>query len=92
MALKTCKRAYSGRNIDSMTLNEGCQTIQVAINGETVAVPAGLTVLTLLEHLEVNPQRVAIELNRKIVRQPDWSATAVPPGAQLEIVQFVGGG
>jgi thiamine biosynthesis protein ThiS len=75
-----------------MTLNEGCQTIEVVVNGETVAVPAGLTVLTLLEHLGVNPERVAIELNRKIVRQPDWPATIVRSEAQLEIVQFVGGG
>lgn len=75
-----------------MTLQEGCQTIHVAVNGETKAIPAGLTVLGLLRWLEIDAERVAVELNREIVRQPRWDATEVVPGAQLEIVQFVGGG
>jgi thiamine biosynthesis protein ThiS len=75
-----------------MTLKEGCQTIQVAVNGETRAVPAGLTVAGLLEFLEIDGERVAVELDRKIVRQPQWGQTGIDDGAQLEIVQFVGGG
>jgi thiamine biosynthesis protein ThiS len=75
-----------------MTLKEGCQTIEVAINGESQAVPGGLTVSGLLEWLGIDAQRVAVEMNREIVRQPCWGATEVGPGARLEIVQFVGGG
>jgi thiamine biosynthesis protein ThiS len=48
--------------------------------------------LELLRFLQIDPDRVAVELNRKIVRQPEWSGTAVPDGANIEIVQFVGGG
>jgi len=33
-----------------------------------------------------------VELDRHIVRKAEWPATAVSAGAQLEIVQFVGGG
>jgi sulfur carrier protein len=40
----------------------------------------------------VDPERVAVELNRSIVRQPDWRQRMVELGAQIEIVQFVGGG
>ena len=68
------------------------QTVEIVVNGDPRAVPGGLTVLELLRHLDVDPQRVAIELNRSIVRQPDWVRTAIDPGAQVEIVQFVGGG
>jgi thiamine biosynthesis protein ThiS len=75
-----------------MTLQEGCQTIAVAVNGETRTIPAGLSVLGLLRWLEIDPEKVAVELDRDIVRQPLWEATKVGPGAQLEIVQFVGGG
>ena len=75
-----------------MTLQEGCQTIHVAVNGETKTIPAGLSVLKLLRLLEIDPERVAVELDREIVRQPLWESTEVGPGAQLEIVQFVGGG
>lgn len=54
--------------------------------------PAGLNVRALLVHLGLDPARVAVELNRHIVRQPAWDATEVEAGASLEIVTFVGGG
>jgi thiamine biosynthesis protein ThiS len=66
--------------------------IQVVINGETRTIPQGQTVLTLLKHLQLDPARVAVELDRRIVKQPRWAETAVDAGAQIEIVQFVGGG
>jgi thiamine biosynthesis protein ThiS len=75
-----------------MTQQEGCQTIHVAVNGETKTIPAGLSVLKLLRLLEIDPERVAVELDRQIVRQPAWDSTEVGLGSQLEIVQFVGGG
>jgi thiamine biosynthesis protein ThiS len=75
-----------------MTLKEGCQTIEVSLNGESRSVPYGLTVFQMLEWLGIEPARVAVELNRDIVRQTEWTATPVEAGAQLEIVQFVGGG
>jgi thiamine biosynthesis protein ThiS len=67
-------------------------SIQIIVNGEPQAAPAGLTVAGLLAHLELDPERVAIELNREIVRKPEWDSKAVEAGAKLEIVQFVGGG
>ena len=75
-----------------MTLQEGCQTIQVSVNGEMKTVPAGLSVLGLLRWLEIDAERVAVELDREIVRQPSWDSTQIAACAQLEIVQFVGGG
>jgi thiamine biosynthesis protein ThiS len=65
---------------------------EITVNGELRQVPAGLNLRQLLIHLEVHPDRVAVELNRGIVRQLDWESTTVDAGAQLEIVQFVGGG
>ena len=64
----------------------------IRVNGEERAVKAGTTVSGLLAHLCLEPDRVAVELNRSIVRRPEWDATEVNPGAVLEIVQFVGGG
>ncbi len=52
----------------------------------------GLTIVDLLAELGLRPDRVAVEMNRAIVKQPRWADTAIPPGAELEIVQFVGGG
>jgi len=66
--------------------------IQIVVNGRDRTVPAGLTLTNLLLHLDVDPSRVAVELNRAIVRKPDWEATIIEDRATLEIVQFVGGG
>jgi len=66
--------------------------IEIVINGESRATSAGQTVLGLLHQLQLDPARVAVELNRRIVKQPNWSETILSPGAELEIVQFVGGG
>ena len=68
------------------------KTIQVVLNGETRNLPAGLTIDKLLEWLNMDGSRVAVELNREIVRKPDWAAAEVREGAQIEVVWFVGGG
>jgi thiamine biosynthesis protein ThiS len=62
------------------------------INGESRSVPHEQTILQLLETLDLDPARVAVELDRRIVKPPDWPDTALAEGAHLEIVQFVGGG
>ena len=66
--------------------------IEVAINGEILAIPSGQTILRLLQSLDLDPARGAVELDRLIVKPHDWHATPVVGGARLEIVQFVGGG
>lgn len=66
--------------------------IQIQINGETKSVPGGSSVEALLDWLAIGRDRVAVELNKSIVRKRDWSETVVEPGSQIEIVEFVGGG
>ena len=68
------------------------ENIEIVLNGEPRRVSAGLNVLELLRELGIDPARVAVELNRGIVRKPEWGGTKVGPGAQVEVVQFVGGG
>ena len=68
------------------------QTIEILINGTRKEVPEGLNIEQLLASLNVPGDRVAIELNRAIVGKRAWGSTPVEAGAQLEIVQFVGGG
>jgi thiamine biosynthesis protein ThiS len=66
--------------------------IDIVINGQPRAATEGQTILDLLRQLELDPSRVAVELDRRILRQPLWAETPLRAGAQLEIVQFVGGG
>ena len=65
---------------------------QVTVNGERRSFPAGSTLIDLVAALNLPPERVAIELNRAIVKREFWSGTPVDSGAEIEIVQFVGGG
>lgn len=68
------------------------KTIQIVLNGSPKRVPEGLAIPQLLEFLEIDPSRVAMELNRAIVRKPEWPTSEVREGAEVEIVWFVGGG
>jgi sulfur carrier protein len=66
--------------------------IEIVVNGQARMAPNGCTLRELLVWLEVDPARVAVELNRSIVQRQAWDHTPVGPGSALEIVQFVGGG
>jgi sulfur carrier protein len=75
--------AYDDSSMENMTL---------VINGENRMVSQVANVRELLRVLGISEDRVAVELNRKIVRRGDWEKTAVSNQDRLEIVQFVGGG
>jgi thiamine biosynthesis protein ThiS len=62
------------------------------LNGEPYAVAAPLSIAALLEHLEINAQRVAVERNFVVVKRNAYTTTTVDEGDQVEIVNFVGGG
>jgi sulfur carrier protein len=66
--------------------------IHVRVNGEQRQAPSGQSVAALLAWLELPSERVAIELNKAIVRKRDWATTQVEDEACIEIVEFVGGG
>ena len=46
----------------------------------------------IIVKIGLNPERVAVELNGKIVPRADFKSTALKDGDSLEIVHFVGGG
>jgi sulfur carrier protein len=66
--------------------------MEITVNGEAKTTAQGQTILGLIQQLELDPARVAVELDRRIVKRPCWGETVLRTGAQLEIVQFVGGG
>ena len=68
------------------------EAIQIHVNGEIKQLELGTSVRALLDHLGLNPGRVAIEYNLEILPKTKWEQTQVTAGDRLEIVQFVGGG
>lgn len=65
--------------------------MKIQLNGEQYETEAN-TIGKLLTELEVEPVRVAIELNLKILKKDSCLHEKISEGDQLEIVNFVGGG
>ena len=68
------------------------ETIRVRLNGDERDIRAGLTVLELLESLDLRPGLVVVERNREILDRERYDEVEVEPGDTLELVHFVGGG
>ena len=64
----------------------------IYLNGEGKEIPDGLNLAQLVDKLGLPVQRVAVELNRTVVRRVDWSTTNLSENDRIEIVNFVGGG
>lgn len=68
------------------------RSLQIQINGDTRSFSDGITLLELINQIEMPAQRIAVELNREVVRRSDWETTLLNDGDKVEIVHFVGGG
>ncbi len=65
--------------------------MKLVLNGEDREVVSA-TVSALIEEIGLSDTRVAVELNRVIVRRAAWAETPLSDGDTIEIVHFVGGG
>ena len=66
--------------------------MQVLINGETRKIESELNLRQLLEKLELPTTRIAIELNKDVIRKKDWETIKINNADKIEIIHFVGGG
>jgi thiamine biosynthesis protein ThiS len=65
--------------------------VTITVNGQPRDVADGTTVARLIERHNLTPQKVAVELNRRLIRTEKYD-TVLEPGDEVEIVTFVGGG
>lgn len=66
--------------------------MRVYINGESKEVQGTPTLAELITQLDLPAARIAVELNREVVRRSDWGNTMLHEDDRIEIVHFVGGG
>ncbi len=68
--------------------------MQVTVNGETKNVKLEQpTVVELLEQEGVDqPERVSVQLNRRILRRNEFTTVEVKDGDTVEFLYFMGGG
>jgi sulfur carrier protein len=62
------------------------------VNGKKLEVTDGATITALLEELNINPLRVAVQLNLEIIKRERYDTTALRTGDKLEIITFMAGG
>jgi sulfur carrier protein len=68
--------------------------VNATVNGEARVLPAGATVASVLELLDIAPDArgIAVALNGEVVARSRWDATAVHDGSTVEVVAAIGGG
>jgi thiamine biosynthesis protein ThiS len=66
--------------------------VEVVVNGEPRQVDPKTSLTDLVSILNLPAKRIAVELNRTVIRRVDWSNTWLNEGDRVEIVHFVGGG
>jgi thiamine biosynthesis protein ThiS len=64
----------------------------VLVNGDEKDLRDRISLAELIEQLDLPPARIAVELNREVVRRSDWGSTMLKDEDRIEIVHFVGGG
>ena len=84
---------WEERNSEAATKAPNHPTgILIHLNGQDRTIQPGTTIVSLLAELGLPRDRVAVEVDREIVRRADWEGTQLTPGVAVEIVHFVGGG
>lgn len=66
--------------------------MKIIINGKTRQITKEISIVELLENFSLPKERVAIELNKQVVRKKDWEKIRIADADQIEVIHFVGGG
>jgi len=64
----------------------------ITLNGDKHELAAPVSVSALLQQLDIDARRVAVELNLSIVKKTAYDSSVIKEGDEVEIVNFVGGG
>jgi len=66
--------------------------MKIKLNGDIAEFQENMTVKGLLESLKIEPARVVVEVNFKIIKKQEYPHYMLKDGDSVEIVSFVGGG
>ena len=66
--------------------------IKITVNGKQMQVIPNFSIKSLIEILKIPLNKIAIELNKKIIDKKRISKIYLKKGDKIEIVHFIGGG
>jgi sulfur carrier protein len=66
----------------------------ICVNGRTTDMPAGATIATILDRLDLagEARGVAVAVDAEVVPRSQWDTFTVPDGARVEVLTAVQGG
>ena len=66
--------------------------MKIFVNGEIRELNQEMNLQEFLKHLSMPSERIAVELNKEVVRKKDWGNIKINDADKIEIIHFVGGG
>ncbi|MFZ9181404.1 MAG: sulfur carrier protein ThiS [Rickettsiales bacterium] len=62
------------------------------LNGQSFKIKDGSSILELIQKLELEPRKIAIEMDENIISSNEYEKTFITENCKIEIVHFIGGG
>lgn len=66
--------------------------MQITLNGQTYILEERTSIASLMNDLQLDPRKIAIEHNLTIIPCSEYKDIYITEGDVLEVVQFIGGG
>lgn len=66
--------------------------MQCTVNGELLYFETDITITALLDHLDVDDNRIVVEHNGELIKRSVFKKQVVKNNDRLELLEFVGGG
>ena len=66
--------------------------INVYINGEKKLISISSNLSDVLKNFDIDANKIAIEINKKVIPKSLYKNTLIKNEDKIEIVQFIGGG
>ncbi len=66
--------------------------MEIIVNGKPRDISESISLLTLLDELNLNPETTIVELNGEVFRKDTYIHETLNEGDRVELVRLVGGG
>ena len=66
--------------------------MEIIVNGQTMTIDNNLSILELLDNLQVKEKTMAVAINMEIIKKESWASHQLKEADKLELLHFVGGG
>jgi len=64
----------------------------ITVNSEPLAHTPGMTVTDILRIKNFIFRMLVVQVNGKVIKRPDYAATTVPDGADVQVIHLISGG